>query len=470
MLDFFFSLSDFTKTCIVALLVIAPLFVLGRWFRVFPSQLLLVALGVPAALCVPLLFMPAVLAWPVIIAAAAIVVLAALDLLSLPARGAFRMEREMGRTASLDKPHRVRLTLTNFASRTYFADVKDDVSDEMHAEPAEFAVRLPAQRRTTLAYEVRSTRRGAFALSQVYLRVFSLLRLWRRFLDYAAPAELHVYPDMKQLSEYAIFARKNRLNLLGVRRTRRIGQDNEFERLRDYTLDDNFKHIDWRTTARRRKLTVKDFQNTQNQTLVFVVDCGRMMTNQSGGLTLLDHALNSMLMLSYVALERGDSVGLICFSDTVHTCVPAKGGHAQMNRLLHASFDRLPQLVESRYDEAFLYLKSKFRKRSLVIFMTNLIDEVNSNQVERYLTNMVGKHLPLSVWLRDRRLFEAAEQPYPAGDELFRAAAAAEILTWRQQVLSDLSVKGVLSVDAFPEDLTAPLINSYLDVKARHLL
>jgi len=102
--------------------------------------------------------------------------------------------------------------------------------------------------------------------------------------------------------------------------------------------------------------------------------------------------------------------------------------------------------------------------------MTNLIDEVNSNQVERYLTNMVGKHLPLSVWLRDRRLFEAAEQPYPAGDELFRAAAAAEILTWRQQVLSDLSVKGVLSVDAFPEDLTAPLINSYLDVKARHLL
>lgn len=470
MLDSFLSLSDQFKTAIVAGAVIVPLWALGRFARIYPSRLLLVALGVPAALCVPLLFMPDVLTMPVLIAAAAIVLLAAADLLSLPSRAAFRVEREMGRTASLDKPHRVRLTITNSSPKTYFADIRDDVPEEMQVEPPEFSARLPGQRRTTLTYEIKSTRRGAFNLSMAFLRAPSLLRLWRRYLDYACPGELHVYPDMKQLSEYAVLARTNRLNLLGVRRTRQIGQDNEFERLRDYTQDDNFKHIDWRTTARRRKLTVKDFQNTQNQTLVFLVDCGRMMTNQSGGLTLLDHALNSMLMLSYVALNRGDAVGLICFSDDVHTFVPARGGHAQMNRLLHASFDRFPRLVESRYDEAFLYLNSKFRKRSLVIFMTNLIDEVNANQVERYLTNMVGRHLPLSVWMRDRGLFEAAEVPYPAGAELFRAAAAAEILSWRRQVLSDLSGKGVLAVDAFPEDLTAPLINSYLEVKARHLL
>jgi uncharacterized protein (DUF58 family) len=275
---------------------------------------------------------------------------------------------------------------------------------------------------------------------------------------------------MKQLSEYAILARTNRLSLMGVRRTRKIGQDNEFERLRDYTRDDNYKHIDWRSTARRRKLTVKDFQSNQSQRIVFMLDCGRMMTNEAGGISLLDHSLNAMLMLSFVALRQGDAVGLVCFSDRIHTFVPPKGGLSQMNQLLHASFDRFPSLVESRYDQAFLHLAATCKKRALVILVTNLIDEVNSHQVDQYLGNLVGRHLPLGVLLRDHRLFDAADTPAPASEQLYRAAAAAEILSWRHQVLTDLIHRGVLALDLFPEDMTAPLINQYLEIKARHLL
>jgi hypothetical protein len=74
------------------------------------------------------------------------------------------------------------------------------------------------------------------------------------------------------------------------------------------------------------------------------------------------------------------------------------------------------------------------------------------------------------VLLRDRALFDAADRQPTSDEELYRGAAAAEILTWRQQVLADLMAKGVLSLDVFPEDLTAPLVNQYLDIKARHLL
>jgi uncharacterized protein (DUF58 family) len=257
---------------------------------------------------------------------------------------------------------------------------------------------------------------------------------------------------------------------MGVRRTRKIGQDHDFERLRDYTLDDNYKHIDWRATARRNKLTVKDFQTSQSQRIIFLMDCGRMMTNEAVGLSLLDHSLNAMLMLSFVALKQGDSVGLICFSDQIHTFVPPRGGMNQMNKLLHASFDRFPQLVESRYDQAFFYLSSHCRKRSLVVLMTNVIDEVNAHQVEQYLSTVVGRHLPLGVLMRDHQLFDAADMPHPVDLDLYRAAAAAEILTWRHQVLTDLEHKGVLSLDVFPEDMTAPLVNRYLEIKARHLL
>ncbi|MDX1945623.1 MAG: DUF58 domain-containing protein, partial [Pirellulaceae bacterium] len=271
-------------------------------------------------------------------------------------------------------------------------------------------------------------------------------------------------------AEYALLARTNRLSLMGVRRTRKIGLENDFERLRDYTPDDNYKFLDWRASARRRKLTVKDFQTSQSQRIIFLLDCGRLMTNEAAGLSLLDHSLNAMLMLSYVALRQGDSVGMIAFADRILSFVPPRGGMNQMNQLLHASFDRFPELVESRYDEAFLYLATHCKKRSLVVLISNVIDEVNAHQIESYLGTLVGRHLPLGVLLRDHRLFDAADLEPASDEQLYRAAAAAEILTWRHQVLRDLEHHGVLSLDVFPEDMTAPLVNSYLEIKARHLL
>jgi uncharacterized protein (DUF58 family) len=165
---------------------------------------------------------------------------------------------------------------------------------------------------------------------------------------------------------------------------------------------------------------------------------------------------------------------MVAFSNQIHNFVPPRGGMAQMNRLLHAGFDRFPQLVESRYDEAFVYLDSHCKKRSLVVLITNLIDEVNSHQIHRYLTNLVGRHLPLGVLLRDRHLFDAVDSINPQlpipDRRLFRGAAAAEILTWRHQVLMDLEHRGVLALDVFPDEMTAPLVNQYLNIKARHLL
>ena len=139
-----------------------------------------------------------------------------------------------------------------------------------------------------------------------------------------------------------------------------------------------------------------------------------------------------------------------------------------MNHLLHAAFDRFPRLVESRYQDAFLYLAARCRKRSLVILMTNLIDEVNARQVHQYLSKIAGRHLPLGVVLRDHQMFDMVEGP--RARNVYRAAAAADIICWRQQVLTDLHHQGVLILDAFPEAMTAPLINQYLEIKARHLL
>jgi uncharacterized protein (DUF58 family) len=460
------------------ILLAGPFIPLALWKRIYPTNRLVLAICVPTVMSVTLAVQMDV--FPVLIALDSIIALIALaDLITVPRAGYFRGARQTLKIVSLRNPHRVEIVVENLSRRTLPVVVRDDVPPEFTVEMTEFELSLAPQSRATMHYDMQALRRGAYELRRIFLKLRSKLGLWSRILTIPAESKLNVYPDLKQLAEYALLARTNRLTLLGVRRTRKVGQDHEFERLRDYLPDDNYKHMEWRATARRQRLTVKDFQSSQSQRLIFMIDCGRMMTNEANGLSLLDHALNSMLMLSYVALRQGDSVGMLAFSDRVHTYVPPKGGMKQMNNLMHASFDRFPQLVESRYDEAFLHLSSHCRKRALVVFITSVFDEVNANQIQRYLAAQVGRHLPLGCLIRDRQLFSAADagekliRGVPAGigsPDLYQAAVAAHILSWRQQVISDLTHQGVLCLDLFPEEMTAPLVNKYLELKARHLL
>ncbi len=463
-------MSIWARPILLLTLCTIPLVLAAVFRRSYPNKPLVALFAVPTVLSALLMakldLLPLVIAFDCVIA-----LVAFWDLFTTPGKKSFSVTRNCMRIASLQKPHPVELTVTHTGRNSKLIWVRDDVPQEFKSSPDEFTIQIKPRVRAHLHYDLSATRRGAFEMRRVYIRTRSRLGLWRRHLELPVDSSIHVYPDMQQLSKYALLARTNRLSQIGVRRTRKIGQDNEFERLRDYTLDDNYKHLDWRATARRNKLTVKDFQSSQSQRVIFLVDTGRMMSNLSSeGLSLLDHALNSMLMLSYVALQRGDSVGMIAFSDSIHSFVPPKGGMNQMNQLLHASFDRFPGLVESRYDHAFRYLSSRCQKRSLVVLMTNVIDEVNANQVHQYLGSIAGRHLPLGVLMRDHRLFDAADQGFPSGEKLFSSAAAAEILTWRHQVITALEHQGVLSVDVFPEEMTAPLVNRYLEIKARHLL
>lgn len=392
------------------------------------------------------------------------------DLLLLPSIKRIEVSRQTQRVASLKKKHLVELTVVNGSRRKINMLLVDDRPQSWEVVPNDFDLRIAPMTRMVFDYRITPSLRGSFLLEWVFLLVRSPLSLWNRSSRLPVRSEIKVFPDLAQLRDYAILARTNRLRQMGVRRTRRIGQDNEFERLRDYSVDDNFRHIEWRATARRNRLTVKDFQANQSQRLIFMLDCGRMMTNECKGIPLLDHAMNAMLMASYVALQQGDSVGLLCFSDRIHSFVPPKGGMKQMNQLLHAVFDQHARLVESRYDEAFLHLRTQCHKRSLVVLMTNVVDEVNAWQVTQYLSSLVGRHLPLGVFLRDHSVFDRADRQPQDELEYFQAAAAAEVLNWRQDVLTNMTHRGVLAIDSFPEDLSAPLVNEYLQIKARHLL
>lgn len=469
-----FSLLDWGITPWTVLAIcLVPLLALIVLQRTYPTRQLVWAAAIPfvMTLAIPWSWSPDW--WWIVISAvgAGLALLAVLDLFSMPLVKYLTVSRHMQRVASLGNQHKVELAVDNRSSRSLRMILRDDTTTEgIQISPAFHQVQLRPMKRQTVDFYLTPSRRGDFLLESVYAHIYSMGGFWRRQHQFPCRSQLHVYPDIKQLGEYALLARTNRLSQIGVRKTRKIGQDSDFERLRDYQQDDNYRHIDWRSTGRRQKLTVRQFQTDQSQRVIFLLDCGRMMTNEHQNLSLVDYALNSILLLSYVALSQGDSVGLVCFSDRVHTYVPPAGGKKQMNRILHAGFNQFPSLVQSRFDKAFLYLSNHCRRRSLVVMISNVIDQVNADQIQNYMQNLIGCHLPLMVLLKDHRLFDAADNPNPDTEVLYRSAAAGQLCLWRHQVLHRLKSAGTLTLDVFPEEMSARMINQYLEIKARHML
>jgi uncharacterized protein (DUF58 family) len=437
---------------------------------IWPAKPLAIAASIPAVLSLGLFvdlgLTPAILGVDV-----AIAVVALIDLFTLIGSKKFRAARQVGPVCSLGEPFLVELTLENLGRSGRVLRLRDDVPDTMTAEPADFVARIPKQGRAYLNYKVTPKRRGSYEFQRVDALVSSRLGLWQRSVIWPSLTRVKVYPDIRQIGRYTLLARRDKLSAIGVRRSRRLGTDNEFERLRDYADGDEPRHLDWKATARRRKLTVRAHQANQSQRIIFLIDCGRMMAGDTGGgLSPLDHAFNAMLMLSHVALLRGDQVGLLAYADRIRAYVPPGGGPKRINRLVHAVHDVFPELVEPRHDRAFVELERRCRKRSLVVLMTNVFDDVNARQIGDHLGNVVGRHLPLGVFLRDQDLFALADDAPDSGPDLYAGAVAASMLTWREKVLAGLRLKGALTLDVFPNDLTAPLINQYLQIKARHLL
>lgn len=469
-----FSLLDWGITPWTALILsVLPLLALIYFLRTYPARNAVWAAAIPFVLSLAIPFSWAPPWWWIVVAIVGVgaILVAAIDLLTLPSAKNLQVSRQMQRVASLGSFHDVELSIDNRSRRSIRMLVRDDTTREgLQLEPESRELQLLPLKRHNVDFKLVPSRRGEFQLENVYARLYSIGGFWCRLHRFSCPSPLHVYPNIKQVSEYALLARTNRLSQLGVRRTRKLGQDSDFERLRDYEQDDNYRHIDWRTTGRRQKLTVRQFQTDQSQRVIFLLDCGRMMTNVHEGMSLVDYGLNSMLMLSYVALNQGDSVGMLCFSDRIHAYVPPAGGKKQMNRILHAGFNQFPSLVQSRFDNAFLYLSNHCRRRSLVVLVTNVIDQVNADQIQNYMGNLVGAHLPLMILLRDHRVFDAADNPAPDSDVLYRSAAASQLLLWRHQVLHRVQASGSLVLDVFPEDMTAKLVNQYLEIKARHML
>src|SRR5262245_22445388 len=433
-------------------------------------RLVLLAFG-PLALGIATAVNASLLA-PMLLADGALLLIALLDAMLASGRSVV-VAREPPTVLSVGRTNPVRLQLRSTARRRLDVTGTDDrpVGGTIPDLPARATV--AARGRPKVVYHLSPSRRGAVELGDHTVRYPSPLGLWQRQLRLPARHILKVYPDVTAVRVYELLARQSRENLL-VRAVRLRGGENEFERLREYGRDDEYRNIDWKATARRGRLIVREYQQERNQTIVCLLDCGRLMTAESDGLAQLDHALNAVLMLSHVAARAGDQLGLMAFDAHVRTYLPPAGGRRAAQRVAQATYDLHAGMVETDFEGAFVELTKRLRKRALVVLFTQVIDDVSAQAVLRQVRGLRPRHLPVCVLFRDPDLDRLAEPPAglagaPGGD-LYVGAAAAEAIVWRERLVRDLKVGGALVLHVPPRNTTPAVINRYLQIKAQHLL
>ncbi len=432
-------------------------------------------LGIPTGPLVALSLLPLAASLGVLLEPGWLVPVVALDLvigivagvdLALT-RGRLQVTRHVDAVQAVGREFPVCLTLRNPVGRRRLLQVGDDAPGTAVGLPV--AVDVNGHRSVEVTYRVTVERRGRHDFGDVAVRVRSPLGLWQTQRRFVGDDHVRVYPDFAQLRETGFRGRLSD-ERAPVHSRRRPGGENEFQRLRPYVAGDPFRHVDWKASARSRDLVTREFGQESNQNLIFLLDCGRMMSSRSGGLTAFDRALNAAILLGQVAARHGDRVGLLAFDDQPRVWLPPKAGSRDGSRLVRATYDLEPSLREPDYAAAFRQLARTVRRRSLVVLLTQVIDEVNAELATQLVQTLAGRHLPIAVWLRDEDVERKLNEPTDGPIGPYVRAAAAHVVGWRERALETLSRRGAFVLDVRREDLTPRLLHRYLEVKARRLL
>jgi uncharacterized protein (DUF58 family) len=194
------------------------------------------------------------------------------------------------------------------------------------------------------------------------------------------------------------------------------------------------------------------------------------MCNELGGITHFDRALNAVILLSYVALRQGDSVGIMACSNRVDRWVPPLRGVGAIQSLIRQTYELAPTYGASDYGLMIEELRRRYRKRSLIVLVTHALDEVHLAAIGRHMRELRSPHLVLGAFVRNVPLHDRLNAMPRTELEAFQIAAAAEMAATQATQIARLERSGLLIVDSLPDQLSSQLISRYLDIKARHLL
>ena len=320
--------------------------------------------------------------------------------------------------------------------------------------------KLPAGGYNKVTYPLEFLERGDTLIEQSYVEYQTLLGMWSRQVRTGEEHVTKVYPNYEPIVRYALLTMESTPEQMGIVMKNRVGMSKEFHQLRDYQLGDMLSQIDWKASSKQRSLISRDYQEQKDQSVIFLLDCGRRMRAIDDGIPQFDHCLNAMLLLSYVALRQGDHVGVLSFGGTQRWLPPVKGTQS-MTTLLNHLYDYKTAPSPSDFSEAAERLLTHQRRRALVIVLTNVRGE-DGEELIVPLRKIRQKHVVMVANLQEKDILERYKKEVTGLDDALTLGASQIYLDERRAIMSQLERHGMSTVDATAQELPVALANRYL--------
>jgi uncharacterized protein (DUF58 family) len=404
---------------------------------------------------------------PLLAAVNGVLLLVALvDAALAPSPVSLPVRRDLPPAVTLGATAEVAWTVLNSTRRAVRIALADELAPSLRAGTRRAAARVPAGATLHAGTAIRPARRGRFAITDLVVRVDGPLGLAARQSTLVVPGLLRVYPSFRSKDEAELRIRKARILEVGLRSAQGLGGGTEFDQLREYSVDDEFRRVDWGATARVGRPIVRTYRAERNQTVLVLLDNGRVMAGRVDGVPRVEHAVDAAMMLTAVSTGLGDRCGVVAFDREVRAAVPPGGGRAQLGRVVEALYDLEPALVESDYAGAFTETLARFRRRTLLVVLTELVAPAVDEWLVPALPLILRDHLVVVAGVRDPDVARWAAAPGTDASGIYRQAAAVSALEARRRTVARLRALGATVVDAEPGKLAPALADAYIKVKA----
>jgi len=362
------------------------------------------------------------------------------------------------------------ITLHNHYAFPALLTIIDEIPFQFQVRDSYFEARLASGESRAVKYSLRPTKRGEYNFGAVNIYSSSILGLARRRYRFDNKAVAAVYPSYIQLRKYELLAISNRLTDAGIKQIRRVGQSMEFEHIRQYVRGDDYRLVNWKASARRGDLMVNNYTDEKAQQVYSLIDKGRVMKMPFEGMSLLDYAINSSLIISNVALLKQDKAGIITFSHKIGSMLPAERKTAQMHTILELLYAEKTGYTESNYELLHATLRQRVPQRSLLLLYTNFETLSSLTRQLPYLRSIARRHLLVVIFFENTELRQRLDAPAKTTEEIYLKTIAEKFAFEKRLIVKELERFGIQSILTPPENLTVNTINKYLELKARRMI
>ena len=371
---------------------------------------------------------------------------------------------------SLGDNQTIHLEVENHSNLALTTTLIDELPMQFQKRDFELSMKLQAGEARKTDYALRPTERGEYHFGDINIFIASLIGLIQRRIIQPATTTVPVYPSVIQMKKYEFKGLHQIAHGFGLKKIRRIGHSYEFEQIKNYVAGDDFRSVNWKASGRRGAIMVNQYEDERAQQIYCIIDKSRVMRMPFAGLSLMDHAINTSLVIANIILHKKDKVGLLSFSDKIGSVLQAETGPNQLNRILHELYKEKEGKGEASYELLYYAVRRLIRGRSLLMLFTNFETMFALERVLPTMRLMNNLHLLVVVFFINTEIEDFAKQTATSTEDIYHQAIAQKYLDEQSQIALRLRQYGIQTILTRPEDLSMNTINKYLELKSRGLI